>query len=111
MVGIVQDITERKQAEEALRRAMKFDEAVMLNMGEGLYTVDAKGLVTSMNPAAEQLFGWTMEELCGRRMHDVTHYKHPDGRPFPAEDCTGFQVLRHGHALTNHEDVFIRKDG
>jgi signal transduction histidine kinase/ActR/RegA family two-component response regulator len=41
----------------------------------------------------------------------VTHYKYPDGRPFPAEECAGLRVLREGKPLTNHEDVFIRKDG
>jgi len=107
----VNDITERKRAEEALRRAVEFDQAVMTNMGEGLYTVDAQGLVTSMNPAAEKLLGWKLDELRGKRMHDMTHYKHPDGRPFPAEECTGFRVLREGKRLADHEDVFIRKDG
>ena len=107
----VNDITERKRAEEALRRALAFDQAVMTNMGEGLYTVDAQGLVTSMNPAAEKLFGWKLDELLGKRMHDITHYKHPDGRPFPPEECAGFRVLKEGKKLADHEDVFIRKDG
>ncbi len=109
--GTLRDITQRKEAEQALRRTLGFNEAIMMNMGEGLYTVDAEGLVTFMNPAAERLFGWTLDELRGKKMHDVTHYKHPDGTPFPAEECAGFQVLRKGKTLTNHEDVFIRKDG
>ncbi|HYJ91394.1 MAG TPA: PAS domain S-box protein, partial [Pyrinomonadaceae bacterium] len=109
--GMAIDVTEQKQAEEELRRRMEFDEAVMTNMGEGLYTVDSKGLVTSMNPAAEKLFGWTFEELGGRKMHDVTHYKHRDGSPFPADKCAGLQVLKEGKTLVNREDVFIRKDG
>ena len=108
---IARDITKRKQAEEELRRAIEFDEAVMSNMGEGLYTVDKQGLVTKMNPAAEKLLGWTLEELRGKKMHDVTHYKHPDGSPFPAEECAGLQVLREGMALKDFEDTFIRKDG
>ena len=108
---IARDITKRKQAEEALRRAIEFDEAVMSNMGEGLYTVDKQGLVTKMNPAAEKLLGWTLEELRGKKMHDVTHYKHPDGSPFPAEECAGLQVLREGMPLKDFEDTFIRKDG
>ncbi len=105
------DISERKRSEEKLRQAAAFDEAVMSNMGEGLYTVDSEGRVVSMNPAAEKMFGWNLDELRGRRMHDVTHYQHPDGIPFPAEECAGFQVLHHGRKLVGHEDMFIRKDG
>jgi PAS domain S-box-containing protein len=105
------DISERKRTEDALHRAAEFDEAVRTNMGEGLYTEDAHGLVTSLNPAAEKMLGWKLEELRGRKMHDMTHYKYPDGRPYPAEECAGFQVLRSGQAVTNHDDVFVRKDG
>ena len=105
------EIAERNQAEDTLRRAMEFDETVMSNMGEGLYTVDKQGLVTKMNPAAEKLLGWTLEELRGKKMHDVTHYKHPDGSPFPGEECAGLQVLREGMPLKDFEDTFIRKDG
>jgi len=110
-INMLLDITERKRAEERVRRVAEFDEAVMTNMGEGLYTVDGEGRVTSMNPAAEKLFGWTFDELRGRKMHDLTHYKHRDGSPFPAEDCAGLQVLREGRTLSDHEDVFIRKGG
>jgi PAS domain S-box-containing protein len=115
---IARDVTERVQQEsvlmqsrERLRQALQYQEAIFSNIGEGLYTVNRQGLVVSMNRAAEQLFGWTKDELVGRKMHDVTHYKHPDGRPFPAEDCGGLQVLLTGVSLVNQEDVFIRKDG
>ncbi len=107
----IEDITERRQTRDALRQALESHEAVTLNMGEGLYTVNDQGLVTTMNPTAEKLFGWAFDELHGRKMHDVTHYKHPDDKPYPAEDCSGLQVLQEGKSLINHEDVFIRKDG
>ena len=115
---IARDINEQKRAEHALlqsredlRRALEYQEAVVNNMGEGLYTVNREGIVTSMNPAAEKLFGWTSDEVLGRKMHDVTHYKHRDGTPFPAAECAGLQVLHSGIPLTNYEDVFVRKDG
>ena len=92
-------------------RSVEFDNAVLTNMGEGMYTVDTDGLVTSMNPTAEILFGWTFDELAGRRMHDITHYKHRDESAFPAEECASFQVLQSGRSLKDHDDVFIRKDG
>jgi len=111
IVLVFRDVTERKEAEKELRRAVAFDEAVLANMGEGLYTVDADGLVTSMNPAAEELFGWSFEELRGKKMHAMTHHHHPDRTAFPAEDCACLQVLKEGQSLIDHEDVFIRKDG
>ena len=43
--NVVVDITERTEA-------MAFRQIVMDNMAEGLYTLDAEGLVTSVNPAA-----------------------------------------------------------
>lgn len=109
--AVVMDITDRKQAEQHQRRTLEFSEAIMTNMGEGLYTVDAQGLVTYLNPAAEKLFGWSLEELRGSNLHDLTHHHYPDGRPFPATECAGMQVVRHGVKLTRQEDFFIRKDG
>jgi PAS domain S-box-containing protein len=117
-IGSCIDITERKRAEEALRqseaesrRLLDYHRGVMANLVEGLYTTDTQGLVTYMNPSAESLFGWKSAELLGRRMHDVTHYQHPDGRPFPIEECSGFQILRAGKVVKDHDDVFIRRDG
>jgi PAS domain S-box-containing protein len=118
VVLVFRDVTERRRTEAALRqseaetrRLLEFHEAVMANMGEGIYTVDAKGLVTYMNPAAERMFGWEHGELLGRRMHDMTHYKRPDGSPFPIEECSGFKVLHEGKVLKDFDDVFIKKDG
>jgi PAS domain S-box-containing protein len=93
-----------RESEERFRLAMN-------NVAAGVYTLDLQGLVTYVNPAAERMLGWTMPELLGRRMHDVTHYKHPDGTPFQASSCPGLQVLPHEVELREQADVFIRKDG
>ncbi len=103
--------TALRQSEQRLRSLVEHQFAIMNCMAEGLYTLDAEGLVTSINPAGEAILGWTKEELLGRKMHDVTHYKHPDGSPFPASECPGLQVLQRGVDLREHEDVFIHKGG
>src|SRR5580704_3451339 len=109
------DAQEILQRSVALERALSESEerfrSAMNGMAEGLYTIDNQGLVTYLNPSAEAMFGWTCCELVGKKMHDVTHYKHPDGSPFPAADCASLLVLQKGLELREHEDVFIRKDG
>jgi PAS domain S-box-containing protein len=109
------DAQEILQRSVALERALSESEerfrSAMNGMAEGLYTIDNQGLVTYLNPSAEAMFGWTCCELVGKKMHDLTHYKHPDGSPFPAADCASLLVLQKGLELREHEDVFIRKDG
>ena len=109
----LQEMLQRSAAyEQALRESEERFRTAMNNLAEGLYTLDLEGRVTSVNVSAERLFGWTTAELLGKRMHDIIHFKHPDGTPFPASEC---RLLRHGSERGNElhetEDVFIRKDG
>jgi PAS domain S-box-containing protein len=99
-------------SEELLRRELEFRSAIDSSLGEGVYALDREGHVTYMNPAAEQLLGWTEAELRGKVMHDVIHFQHADGSPFPREACAGLNdVLRSGITHRTDEDVFTRKDG
>lgn len=107
-----QEILQRSAAfERALHDSEERFRSAMNNMAEGLYTIDQDGRVTYVNPAAERMFGWTADELLGKRMHDVTHYRHPDGTLFLADECAEFRVLRTGQEVRNEGDIFIRKDG
>ena len=91
-----QEIPQQSAFEKALPQSEEYFRAAMNNMAEGLYTLDTQGLLTYVNPSAAKLFGWTPEELLRKKMHDITHYKHPDGSPFPATDCPGLKVLQNG---------------
>ena len=101
---VVVDITERKEAEE-------FRAVVMDNMAEGLYTLDADGLVTYMNPAAASMLGWTEDELRGKPMHAAVHYQRADGKKIPPEECSLLQVRTQGRTIRILDDAFTRKDG
>ncbi|MFY0579987.1 PAS domain-containing sensor histidine kinase [Cystobacter fuscus] len=78
---------------------------------EAFYLMDAKGLITYANPAAERMFGWTREEMLGRVLHDLIHHHHPDGTPFPMYMCRLGLVMTEGQTLRDHEDLFIHRDG
>jgi PAS domain S-box-containing protein len=118
VVLVFRDVTERKEAErelqasvERFRNLFDYSRSVMNNLVEGLYTIDTQGVVTFINPAAEKMLGWKKDELMGKKMHDVTHYKRPDGSPLPNSECSILQVLEKGIKIRENEDVFIRKDG
>jgi len=68
MVGTVQDITERKQAEAVLRvQAHMLD-----NVGQAVIATDPAGQVTYANRFAEQLYGWPSAEILGRSIMELT---------------------------------------
>jgi PAS domain S-box-containing protein len=106
-----EDISERKRVEENLRYQLNLTSEITKNTAEGLCLLDARGRVTFMNPAAEAMLGWKESELKGRVLHDAVHYLKADGTPYPLSECPLFDVLKLKSTLTNHEDVWIRKDG
>lgn len=66
MVGTAQDITERKQAEKALRETNQALQAIIESAPMAIISLDLEGNVKTWNPAAEKLFGWSAEEAIGR---------------------------------------------
>ena len=67
-VGVVEDITLARQAEETVRASEQRVRAILENMLGGLITIDPHSIITSVNPAAERMFGYTAEELVGRSL-------------------------------------------
>jgi PAS domain S-box-containing protein len=105
------DVTGTKAREAELRSSERFVSAITDSMGEGMFALDGDGRLTYMNRAAEQLLGWTREELEDRSMHEVTHYQRADGSPFPVEDCPLTSVRAGGPAVRIDDDVFTCKAG
>jgi len=66
--GIARDITERKQAEEALRESETRERAILESSMDCIITMDHEGRVVDWNPAAEKTFGYTQEEAIGKEM-------------------------------------------
>jgi PAS domain S-box-containing protein len=109
--AIVRDITEKKRVEQEVQRTRAELNTVVDSMGEGLYQLDTDGRLVFMNAACERMLGYKMDELLGRKMHDVMHSRLPDGTLRNSEDCSLLGVLRHGEPVHSDEDWFIRKDG
>jgi PAS domain S-box-containing protein len=81
------------------------------NAASALFMMDARGLPTYMNPAAEAMTGYTLDEIRGAPLHDAVHHTRPDGTPYPLEECPIDRALPTQKTLKPYEDVFVRKDG
>ncbi len=66
--GIAREITERKRAEEELRRSEERYRSLVEQQGEGICVVDADEQITFANPAAERVFGLLPGELIGKKL-------------------------------------------
>ncbi len=108
---VCEDITERRQAEEALEWLRRQNELILTSAGQGIFGLDKKGKTTFVNPAAARMIGWEIEELVGRPMHALLHHSKPDGTPYPEVECPIYAALKDGAVHRMDTEVFWRKDG
>ena len=80
-------------------------------MSEGVYGLDADGLATFVNPAAERITGWSAEDILGKNIHQFHHHSHADGSPYPDKDCPIYKTRLTGESAQCEHEVFWRKDG
>jgi PAS domain S-box-containing protein len=107
----VVDLTERKQAERDLDRLTIERFAMLDSVADGIYGLDTNGQCTFINPAAARMLGYEAEECQGRNMHDLIHFKSPNGEPLPREACPILSAARKCVAIRADAEVFWRKDG
>lgn len=65
MIGSWQDMTDRKQMEQALFQEKELAQITLQSIGDAVITTDAAGLIEYLNPMAEQLTGWTVTQAKG----------------------------------------------
>ncbi|MFT2009711.1 CHASE domain-containing protein [Pontibacter sp. 13R65] len=93
------------------RRSNRLKQTITDNATAALFIMDANGYCTFLNPAAEEMLGYTIEDFRRKPMHDLIHYKYPNGSPYHRENCPLNMVIHNNKSIRAHEDVFIRKDG
>lgn len=65
------DVTRVRATEEALRQSEENLAITLNSIADGVLTTDANGAVLQMNPAAEQLTGWSNEEARFRPVEEI----------------------------------------
>ena len=104
------DLTERKAAEEQRRRGEIRFRTTLYSIGDAVITADAHGRAQVMNPAAEQLTGWSESEAAGRPLSEVFRIVNEETRETVESPVD--RVIRENKVvgLANHT-VLIARDG
>jgi PAS domain S-box-containing protein len=111
VINTTEDITERKQIEEALRASEEKSRLLLESVGEGIFGVDLDGKVVFINPAANRMLGYDPEELIGHGVHEKIHHSHADGSVYSKDDCPMSLTYADGAEHYIADEVLWRKDG
>ncbi len=106
-IGVIQDITERKRMEDALRKSEKRFRQVAENAKEWIWEIDVEGVYTYASPVVENILGYQVEEILGKKhFYDLFH---PDDAEFLK--ARSLEILRRKDVFSEFQARNVRKDG
>jgi PAS domain S-box-containing protein len=88
------------------------DKSLLLeSLGQPVYRLDMEGRCTFINRVAAEALGYEPEEILGKIMHDLVHYRRPDGTWYPAESCPVLRTSQTGEPHRAEDGLYWRRDG
>ncbi len=99
--AFVRDISDRYRANEARARLA----TIVEHSADAIFSRTADGVITTWNPAAERLFGYSGEEMVGRTVDPLV----PADRIGEADELVARALA--GEAVEGFETQRVRKDG
>jgi PAS domain S-box-containing protein len=106
LLGMVTNITERKQAEEALRESEEQFRSVFRDAGIGMVIVSPGGRFLAANPLFCEYLGYTEEELLAKTVQSITF-----DEDWPAFSKKLGQALEEGRGFQRFEKRCLHKSG
>ncbi len=110
IVGVETDITERKIYEDALFREKESAQITLQSIGDGVITTDAECNVEYVNPVAEDLTGWKVDDASGRPIDEIFRAFHEETCE-PLENPMGVAISRDRRIKSVRPTLLIRRDG
>ncbi len=107
VLEVVSDITERHELEKKLRETGDFLNNIVKSSGDAIIATDLEGRVTFWSQGAEDMFGFTAEEIMGRSIYDLYPEEFRDKRKRMEE----FLLEYPEDAIRNYRMKIYRKDG
>jgi PAS domain S-box-containing protein len=107
---IARDITEQHRARTVIAEQRERFRVTLGSIGDSVIATDAEGIITLLNPAAEELTGWLNQEAVGKPIEQVFRIINEETRRTVENPTT--KVLREGVVvgLANHT-LLIARDG
>ena len=105
--GLVRDITERRQAQEALRAGERLLNEIAEQSRTVAWEVDAQGLYTFISPVVESVFGYRPDEIVGK-LHFYDLHPQEEREAFKA---AAFEVFARKERFVGFENSAQSKDG
>jgi PAS domain S-box-containing protein len=103
---------ERDKGEVALREKEQHIRLLLDSTAEAICGIDVEGNCTWVNRAAANMLGYReASNLLGKNLHSLAHYRWPDGRPLPQEECKAYRALVKGDYAHVDDEVMWRADG
>jgi PAS domain S-box-containing protein len=109
-VRVIQDITERKRAEDRLRASERRLRELLEGLPAAIYTTDVQGRITFFNQAAVEFSG-RVPALGSDEWCVSWRLFYPDGTPMRHDECPMAVALREGRAIRDTEAIAERPDG
>lgn len=110
LLGVEVDITERKLYEEALFREKESAQITLRSIGDGVITTDADCNVEYINPVAEDLTGWKVDDASGRSIDEIFRGFHEETCE-PLENPLAIAIRRSRSIKSVRPTLLIRRDG
>jgi diguanylate cyclase (GGDEF)-like protein/PAS domain S-box-containing protein len=110
LLGVEVDITERKLYEDALFREKESAQITLQSIGDGVITTDAKCNVEYVNPVAEELTGWKVDDASGRPIDEIFRGFHEETCE-PLENPLAVSIRRDRAIKSVRPTLLIRRDG
>ena len=106
------DIGSQRQTEAALEESESYVRLLLNSSAEAFYAVDRDGVTTLCNATFVNLMGFgSADEAIGRKLHDVLHHSHADGRHYDVADCPIYRCARDATPAHIVDELFYRLDG